>query len=232
MKYSASYYPSALKEYGSGLQIASIGLTEFRFYIKAINQRVELEVKKGDPVQAGVVISNSEIGLGSIRVEPLVYRLVCLNGLIAQDRSLKKYHVGREIQGEMAQELFTDETMRADDRALLLKVRDLVSGAVNQAQFESIVNDMREATKRKIEGNPVKAVEVLGEKLHFNQSEQSGVLTHLIQGGDLSAYGLMNAVTRTSQDLESYDRATEFEAMGSQVLTMPRRTWEAVATAI
>ena len=68
--------------------------------------------------------------------------------------------------------------------------------------------------------------------LHFNQSEQSGVLTHLIQGGDLSAYGLMNAVTRTSQDLENYDRATEFEAMGSQVLNMPRKTWKTVATAV
>ncbi|MGK7913114.1 MAG: DUF932 domain-containing protein [Synechococcus sp.] len=223
---------TALREYGSGLQIASIGLTESRLYIKAINQQVEMEVKKGDPVQAGVVISNSEIGLGSIRVEPLVYRLVCTNGLIAQDRSYKKYHVGREIQGEMAQELFSDETMQADDRALLLKVRDLVSGAVNHAQFESIVNDMREATERRIDGNPVKAVEVLADKMHFSQPEKSGVLTHLIQGGDLSAYGLMNAVTRTSQDLESYDRATEFEAMGSQVLNLPKKTWDVVATAV
>lgn len=222
----------ALSQFGPGLKIVSVGLTDTRLYIKAINERIELEVKKGDPVQAGVVISNSEIGLGSIRVEPLVYRLVCTNGMIAQDRSFKKYHVGREIEGEAVQELFTDETMQADDRALLLKVRDLVAGAANITNFTQIVESMKEATERRIEGNPVKAVEVLAEKMHIHQAEQSGVLTHLIQGGDLSAYGLMNAVTRTSQDLEDYDRATAFEAMGSQVLNLPRNSWREVATAV
>jgi hypothetical protein len=32
--------------------------------------------------------------------------------------------------------------------------------------------------------------------------------------GDLSAYGLVNAVTYYSDDVEDYDRATEFEALG------------------
>ncbi|BDM83216.1 hypothetical protein [Acaryochloris marina] len=85
--------------------------------------------------------------------------------------------------------------------------------------------------ERKIEGNPVTAVEVLGDKLNVNQEERSGILTHLIQGGDLTAYGMMNAVTRTSQDVESYDRATELEAMGSQVLSLPKATWREIAVA-
>ena len=94
-----------------------------------------------------------------------------------------------------------------------------------------IVEQMRDATERRIEGNPVTAVEVLGDKLNVNQEERSGILTHLIQGGDLTAYGMMNAVTRTSQDVESYDRATELEAMGSQVLSLPKATWREIAVA-
>lgn len=72
-----------LKEMGEGLKIVSTQLTESRMYIKVINDRLELEVKKGDVVQAGMVISNSEVGLGSLKVEPLIYRLICTNGMIA-----------------------------------------------------------------------------------------------------------------------------------------------------
>lgn len=35
------------------------------------------EIVPGDIVQAGFVVSNSEIGLGALKVEPLVYRLIC-----------------------------------------------------------------------------------------------------------------------------------------------------------
>lgn len=38
-----------------------------------------MEVRKGDIVQAGVMISNSEVGLGAVSIQPLVYRLVCTN---------------------------------------------------------------------------------------------------------------------------------------------------------
>ncbi len=51
-----------LCELGDGVKIVSSELTEKRMYIKAINQRLELEVKPGDVVQAGVCISNSEMG--------------------------------------------------------------------------------------------------------------------------------------------------------------------------
>ena len=90
---------------------------------------------------------------------------------------------------------------------------------------------MRQSTERKIECNPVKTVEILGDKLSMTLSERSSVLTHLIQGGDLSAYGLLNAVTRTSQDLEDYDRATSFEMLGSQILSLPQSTWKEIALA-
>ncbi len=60
---------------------------------------------------------------------------------------------------------------------------------------------MRLATERQIEGDPIKAVEVLSERFQFSQTERSGIFRHLIQGADLSSYGLVNAVTRTAQDL-------------------------------
>jgi Domain of unknown function (DUF932) len=219
-------------EMGEGLQIASTEITDNRIYFKVINKRLELEVKKDDVVQAGFVISNSEIGMGAVRVEPLIYRLVCTNGMIAQDYSQKRYHVGRAAASEdEAYELYADDTLKAEDDAFLLKVRDAVRAAVDVAKFTAIVDRMRESTEQRIEGNPVKAVEVTTKTFGLSQGESSSILTHLIQGGDLTAYGMLNAITRTAQDVESYDRATELEAVGSKVLSLPQPTWREIAYA-
>lgn len=197
-------------EMGDGVQIVSTEITESRLYLKIVNPRLELEVTKGDVVQAGVAISNSEVGLGAIKVEPLVYRLICTNGMIARDFTTKKYHVGRAAASEeQAYELFTDETLKADDKAFMLKIRDTVRSAVDEAKFSTIVDRMRSAKEQKIEGNPVKAVEIAAKTFTLSQKESGSILNHLISGGELSAYGMLNAITRTAQDAEDYDRATE-----------------------
>jgi len=41
----------------------------------------------------------------------------------------------------------------------------------------------------------------------------------------------MNAVTRTAEDLESYDRATEFETFGGAIVDLPRKEWQRIAIA-
>ena len=37
-------------------------------------------------------------------------------------------------------------------------------------------------------------------------------------GSDVSSYGLINAVTRASQDVEDYNRATDLERIGGELL--------------
>jgi len=65
----------------------------------------------------------------------------------------------------------------------------------------------------------------------LTESEGDSILQHLIRGGDLSQYGLMNAVTRTAEDAASYDRATELEAMGQRVVDLAANEWRQIAEA-
>lgn len=218
-----------------GAQVVSCELTETRMYLKVVTAKLQADVKVGDPVQAGVCVSNSEIGLGSLRVEPLIYRLICTNGMVTPERSARNRftHLGRAAADTPdAYELFSDETLEADNTAFFLKVQDLVLDAVDRTKFEQLVAQMRQTTERRIEGNPVKAVELLSDRFKLQQSESSGVLQHLIQGSDLSQWGLLNAVTRTAQDVESYDRATELEALGATVMSLPSAQWRQLATAV
>ena len=216
---------------GTGCKIESSALTEKRIYIKAVTEKLTAEVKKGDIVQAGIVISNSEIGLGSVRVEPLIYRLVCTNGMIVNDHAMRKYHVGRNADVDLAEEFFRDATRRADDKAFWMKVRDVVTGALRKDVFDRIVNRMRDVVDTEIVGAPEKVVEVMQEKYQLNDGERSGILKHLIKGGDLTQYGMVNAITRFSQDVADYDRATDMERLGGVVLELPKISWAEIAEA-
>ena len=66
--------------------------------------------------------------------------------------------------------------------------------------------------------NPVKTVEVLGDKYILNKTERATILRHFIMSNDYTAFGLVNAVTRSSQDISDYNRATELERLGGTIL--------------
>ncbi len=202
-----------------GCEIASCAVTETNLYIKVINKSMRTEVVPGDVVQAGFVISNSEVGLGALKVEPLVYRLVCKNGLISKDLAHKKYHTGRQVEDtDNAYELYSEATLAADDKAYFMKVQDIVSAAVDEAKFMLTVNKLRMAMNIKTGADPVQTVEVLGDRYVLNKNERASILRHFIMAGDLTQYGLVNAVTRSSQDVADYNRATELERIGGILL--------------
>lgn len=211
----------------------SVELTETRMYLKFVMPRLSYEMVPGDFVQGGIMLSNSEVGMGTLSVQPLVYRLVCRNGMIAPDHSMKKTHLGRAVNGddEEAIQVFRDDTLAADDKALFLKVRDVMRAALSEITFRQIAVKMQKTMGIEITGNPVKTVEVLGQRYGLNEDERAGVLRHLVSGGALSGYGLVNAVTRFGQDVDDYDRSTELEAIGGRLVYQDDSAWRSLAEA-
>ncbi|MEO3715607.1 DUF932 domain-containing protein [Roseateles flavus] len=215
-----------------GLSFESVELTETRMYLKCITPQLKFEMAPGDVVQAGLVISNSEVGQGTLSVQPLLFRLVCRNGLIVADRALRKTHVGRALsQEDDGVTVYQDDTLQADDKAFFLKVRDVVQATVSEVTFRQSAAKMQRTMGIRLTGDPVQSVEVLAQRYTLNDAERSGVLRHLVAGGDLSGYGLVNAVTHFSQEVEDYDRATEFEALGGKLIELSERDWKGLAEA-
>lgn len=217
-----------------GIRTVSAEITETRLYIKAVTSEVRhtLTTKRvGDIVEAGVMITNSEIGYGAVNVKPYALFLACLNGAVRDKGGMRAAHVGRRIEGDEVAALLTDETKRLEDLAVLSKVRDVVKAAFDAQLFRQWMERWQEASAEQITGDVVQAVEVLGEARELASTERSSILRHLIAGGDLSRFGLANAVTRTAEDVPSYDRATELETMGAQLIELPRGDWRQIAEA-
>lgn len=221
-----------------GCEIQSSELTDLRLYIKATLPGMRSEVKgsrtKGDVVEAGIVISNSEVGAGAVKVEPFVLRLVCMNGAIWPDASVKKYHVGRRDSADAVRELLRDETKRLVDAGFWRTVRDVVAAAFDQEVFERIVGRMSLATADKIETTDLEAVvEVTDRSLGLGMSEynRASVMRHLIEGSDLSRWGLSNAITATANTVEDYELATRLERAGGTVIELPQTDWKSISAA-
>jgi hypothetical protein len=214
------------------LTVVSSEITEKKMYIKAVVKSLQAEVKVGDTVQAGIWITNSEIGHGMFEVAPFIYRLVCLNGQKVNDAAFGRRHLGtRTNVNDKVYNVLSNEALKADDKAFMLKARDVVRAAFDERLFEQHVDALRQTTRRSILGNPVKAVEVLGQSQGLLQGEQDGILRKLIEGADLSQYGMVQAVTAFSQDIPSYDRASEFEELGGKIVTLTEKEWNPIATA-
>jgi len=211
----------------------SVELTPSRMYLKVVTPRVQFEMQPGDIVQAGVVVSNSEIGQGMLSVQQLIFRCKCRNGLIVPDRALRKTHVGRLAEASIDEvTLFKDDTLAADDQAFFLKVRDVVQAAVSESTFAVAAEKMRRTLGIQIKGDPVKAVEMLSTRYLFNEQERAGVLRSLIAEADLTGYGLVNAVTGYAQEVDDYDRSTELEAVAGRMIEQTTGEWAALAEAV
>jgi len=211
------------------VKVVSCEITERRLYIQAVSPSLEAKIngsrRVGDIVQGGVIISNSEVGCGAASVADMDYFLACLNGMIS-GKAFRTYHVGKNIEDNSA--LWADDTVAADDKAVMLKLRDMIRAAFDGKRFRERVEKMEGLTQIEVSGNPVSAVEVLSQRIGATDAEAGSILRSLIEGGDLSAWGMVNAVTAQAHKASSYDRAVEFEAAGGSLLDLSRSEWTEV----
>jgi len=227
----------------TGCEVKSCEITESRLYIKAFRPGVEREIKKpgthmGDgghnvihKLRPGLCLSNSEVGAGSMAVQPGVDEEWCSNLALFSKNAMKKYHVGRK-QGndqESMWEIFTDATKRASDKAFWLQVADLVDASLDGDLFEQMV---AECEAKMLGTEIVKPSVAIKELANLSETEEEGILAELIKGGDLSQFGMQYAVTRFAQARDvSYDRQVELEQLGGNIIELPTKDWERIALA-
>ncbi len=215
-----------------GLDVMSSAVTDDHMYLQVVTKRLTFEVKKGDVVQAGIVLSNSEVGQGSVKIEPFFYRLVCTNGMISAEQSMKRYHVGRAGQElETAYETFRDDTRRQDDRAFMMKVRDAIGASFVEKNFTRLLQPMLEATERRIEAPIEKVVERVTKQYQLGDTRRSSILEALARGGDLSQWGLANAITAQANSEKDYEKVVDLERAGGEIIALEPSQWKALAAA-
>lgn len=233
----------ALAKYGEQARVLGSGLSDLRMYVKVLFPDVSFDDPRGggSKVYGGVIIGNSEVGAGSLFVDPFTYASYCENGMIfgKQDYAkfgLRRRHVGSRIEDtEEARAVFSDATLRKEDEAFFSMAYDLVKGAATGLQFAAIAEAVQRSAGIQVGGDPTAVVERLAKQTSVTETERGSIMRHLIEGGNLSAWGYANAVTRTAQDAETLDRAVELERLGGDLVDWSASAWrqlEALAAVV
>jgi len=218
----------------SGMQVVSSEITESRLFIKALAPKIQGEVKKGDVVQFGLTISTSDVGAGSVRVEPLMFRLVCANGLI-MNTAIRKFHVGRNQAENDIRELLSDRTRELSDAAFWHEVRDIVIASMKPENFERQLDRLRIAANEEIKNFDLPRVVELSMKATgiTGEGKKNSILHALASGNEgagMTRWGLVNAFTRAAQDDDvSYEESIEMERAGGQILELSKRDWSSIS---
>lgn len=226
------------------LRIMSSQITETRLYLKATTEegweKVQVaraakgEHAKFDWFSPALCLSNSEVGHGALSLEIGMFTSGCTNLMWMPEKSLRKYHIGKRL-ADVSDDVFavlTDETKRATDDALWMQFRDVINNALNRDTFRAMFETVQKAKDDVIpEENVIEAVEFASKKLTLDETESKATLRHLLKTNDLSRHGLLQAITRTAEDLVDYDRATELERIGGRVLELGKGEWRQIAEA-
>lgn len=212
-----------------GVSVVSCGLTETHMYIKAVSERLQDEVVPGDAVQYGISITNSEVGMGAITIQPLLYRLICTNGMVVGEHlgtGVRRVHKGTQLILPGGFCTYHSPGI-SHNRQFVEQFQEALKEAIQGAKFGELMERMRLATRAVIQAQDLTLLlQKIGSVFGLREVEQDCVLNHLLASQDMTLYGLANAVTRYAQDVVSYDRATQLEAVGYDLMTMPRRQWE------
>lgn len=214
-----------------GFEIRSVKVTDSRFYLHAISPRLEGEVRVGDPVRFGWLISNSEIGMGSLEFAPMIERLRCTNGMVIAEYSQKKAHLGMRLTAGGDDYLIQvgEDTRRAADDALWFGIRDHVKALTTEDGLRRVLGTLRDRADEPVTGDPELVVEEVGKRFAMVEPERKSALYSYLQEGDFTRWGLTQAITQIANTHDNYDRAVELERHGGALMAMGGREFKALA---
>lgn len=169
-----------------------------------------------DYMVPGLVVSNSEVGGGAMKVEPIAYRLICWNAAVGEE-SLTQIHLGGKLGiGEIT---YREETLRLSDQALAAQIQDVVDGAFNPDSFQKLVQRFKDAKQVEIP-KPMETTTAVVKLLGISEERKDALLRHFMLEGP-TVFGLVNGITAFAQEEADPDSQLNLERAAGDILAKP-----------
>ena len=166
---------------------------------------------------AGFVISNSEVGDGAWSITPRIVAEICGNGLQITADVTRAVHLGsRQDEGVVR---YSADTMDKELALITARARDAVATFLSPDYLIGKITDL-ERTAGVPVTHPDQTVRQVAKAAKFSDETADAILGHFIRGGQLTAGGVMQAVTSVAQTLDDADAAHEMEASALRVLDL------------
>ncbi|ABW10774.1 conserved hypothetical protein [Parafrankia sp. EAN1pec] len=171
-------------------------------------------------VWAGFELTNSEVGCGAFTITPRLVVQVCSNGLTITRDALREVHLGGRLEDGAVP--WSADTQRKALALVTAKVRDAVAAFLTVDYVERQITAVQQRATTSVD-DPAGTVEVVSRQLRYTAEQQALILRHFVKGGDLTAGGLLQAVTSAAQATADADAAHEMESQALRVLDIAAR---------
>src|SRR5215467_3394536 len=152
-------------------------------YLKIISNEI-WDIDSG--LKAGIVIGNSEVGAGSVSVEPFVFRKLCTNDLIvSREKSFRHAHI----------------------HLTAYKLTRRMAEAVSEGfRVASSVLDAFLKTREVKVVDPLEVIRKIAEERKFSQKITDEVVSSYLVEPEPNLFGMINAFTNAAQKLGPLQR--------------------------
>jgi hypothetical protein len=228
---------AGIRDAGADVSIGRCDVTESRMYVQvncpAISAlapglldgyRSPFTGQTGNDIPqvfAGFVISNSETGNGAASLTPRITFKVCKNGMTINKDAMRAVHLGGRREEGIVK--YSDETIEKELELVMLRTRDAVKTFLDVEYVEAQIRAMQDKAGVEI----TKPEETVKAVIRANDAIPKGleddIFASFIKGGQLTAGGVMQAVTATAQTQPNADLAYELEAQALNVLASAAR---------
>lgn len=222
---------AGVRQAGFPVQIDGCDLTERRMYVRVVCDQVRVMAPallagyrspftgasgaENPVVFAGFVVTNSETGCGAFTLTPRLVVQVCRNGMTITRDAVRAVHLGERLD-----EGLVSWSGNTQDKTLALitaKTTDAVAAFLDPGYAERAVRALERDAGHPV-ADPQAAVETVSQRLRFTDAQQQEIMAHFIRGGDVTAGGVMHAVTAAAQTQADADTAHEMEAAALRAL--------------
>ncbi|MFJ4748877.1 DUF932 domain-containing protein [Streptomyces albogriseolus] len=221
-----------VKQSGHPTRVTGCDLTDRRMYVRVESEAVAVQAREllrgyrspfdgrtGDElpmISAGFVITNSEVGAGAYSITPRAVIQVCRNGLTMSKDVMRAVHLGgKQDEGVIS---WSGQTQRKTLELITSKTTDAVRTFLSREYIEAKLSEVEEAAGKRLT-EPTKTIEHVTKTLSIGTEAKDMILAHFVQGGQMTAGGVMHAITSTAQTLTDADQAAALEALAVPALT-------------
>lgn len=230
----------AINESGVQVEVQSVDLTETRMRVRLwapAVQYIATEFLKGyrnpfgngpgshggyekgeEPIVfAGFELSNSETGGGALAICPRFMIQACRNGAkITQDLFKVRHRGARLEHGEID---YADDTKEAAHDLTIKMTRDAVRQFINPEYLERKIKELEVQAGAPVPASQApKVVEQVAKSQQFSKAEAGSILDMFFNGGQMTAGGVMQAVTAAAQLVPDPERAAAMEDVAIDVM--------------
>lgn len=225
-----------VKAAGVVIDVAGCDLTDRRMYVRITAPEVQALAPKllaryrspfsgamgadNPTVFAGLELSNSETGGGAFTLVPRLVVQVCKNGMKITKDAVREVHLGGQLDAGVVR--WSESTQQRNLELVTAKTADAVATFLDVGYMETVIAGLEEKCEAPV-SDAQATIQNIGSQLRFSQERIDGVLDHFIQGADLTAGGVLHAVTSYAQTVDDADQAAEIEASAFRAFDLAAR---------